>query len=253
MLDTSNDPFGQYLTLENFWPGYLPLVGIALLYNRALLKFPVHLTGTCTSLLALLDPVLHGLTHALHLLFRHGQSHLAVRLASLHKVPDALGDAQVVVCDHGVLLLPAPDEVTDVLGCARHDVVGGGHAGDDGGDEAHEDIPVAGDDGAGHGGYQDVDSARQELLVALFRRREGADCGGDVVLGVQSAGHAVVDGLFGGCGIVVEEEARASDLGGKAVRRCGRAGDGRDEILLLLGLFGLARGGWGSGGCDLAD
>ena len=130
-----------------------------------------------------------------------------MRLAGLDEVPDALGHAQVVVANDGVLLLPAPDEVADVLGRAGDDVVCGGHAGDDGGDEAHEDVPVARDDGAGHGGHQDVDAAGQQLLVALFGRGQRADCGCDVVFGVEGAGHAVVDGRLGGCGIVVEEEA----------------------------------------------
>jgi hypothetical protein len=206
-----------------------------------------------TPLLALLDPVLHSLAHTLNLLFRHSQTHLAVRLASLYKVPDALSHAQVVVPHHGVLLLPAPDEIADVLGRAGNDVVCSGHAGDNRSDEADEDVPVARDDRAGHGSHQDVNSAREQLLVALFGRRERADCGCDVVFGVEGAGHAVVNRLLGGCGVVVEEQARAGDLGGQAVCRCGRAGERIGQVLFVLRLVGLAGSGWRSGGCDLTD
>ena len=130
-----------------------------------------------------------------------------MRLAGLDKVPNALGHAQVVVADHRVLLLPAPDEVANVLGRARNDVVCGGDTGNDGRDEAHEDVSVARDDGAGHGGHEHVNAAGEQLLIALFGRGERADCGGDVVFGVEGAGHAIVDGLLGGCGVVVDEEA----------------------------------------------
>ena len=157
------------------------------------------------SLLALLDPVLDGLPHTMHLLLRHGETHLAVSLASLNEVPDALSHAQMVVPNHRVLLLPTPDEVADVLGSTRDDVVCGGDTSDDRGHKADEDVSVARDDRTGHGGHQDVDSTGEELLVALFGGRERADCGCDVVLGVEGAGHAVVDCLLGGCGVVVEE------------------------------------------------
>ena len=159
----------------------------------------------CFSLLALLDPVLDGLPYTRNLLFRHGETHLAVSLASLNEVPDALGHAQVVVPHHRVLLLPTPDKVSDVLGCARDDVVCGGDTSDDRGHEADKDVPVARDDRPGHGGHQDVDSAGEKLLVALFGRCERADCGCDIVLGVEGAGHAVVDCLLGSRGVVVEE------------------------------------------------
>lgn len=209
---------------------------------------------TLHALLALPDPVLHSLPDTLNLLFRHGQTHLAVCLAGLNKVPDALGDAQVVVPHDRVLLLPAPDEVANVLGCARDDVVCGGHTSNDRSNEADENVPVARDDRAGHGGHQDVDATREKLLVALFGRRQGADCGCDVVLGVEGAGHAVVDCLLSGGGIVVEEKTGACDLGGKTVcRRRRTAGYNIGQVLLFLGLVGLAGGGWRSGGCDLAD
>jgi hypothetical protein len=212
-------------------------------------------TRSCGSfpLLALLDPVLNKLPYTRNLIFRHGETHLAVSLAGLNKVPDALSDAQVVVPHHGVLLLPAPDKVANVLGCVRDDVVCGSDTSDDRGHEADEDVPVARDDRTGHGGHQDVDSAGEKLLVALFGGRERVDCGCDVVLGVEGAGHAVVDCLLGGGGVVVEEEARAGNLRGKTVRRCGRARDDGNQVLLFLGLVGHARRGWRSGGSDLAD
>jgi hypothetical protein len=207
----------------------------------------------CSPLLALLDPVLDRLPHTRNLLFRHGETHLAVSLAGLNEVPDALGHAQVVVPDHRVLLLPAPDKVSDVLSSMRDDVVCGGDTSDDWGHEADEDVPVARDDRTGHGGHQDVDSAGEELLVALFGRCERVDCGCDVVLGVESACHAIVDCLLSGCGVVVKEEARASNLRSKTVRRCGRARDDGSQVLLFLGLIGHAGRGWRSGGSDLAD
>lgn len=176
-----------------------------------------------------------------------------MRLASLHEVPDALRHAQVVVSHNGVLLLPAPDEVADVLGRAGNDVVCGGHASDDRCDEADENVSVARDDRTGHGGHEDVDSAGEKLLIALFGRCKGADCGCDVVFGVEGTGHAVVDCLLGGCGVVVEEQARASDLSCQTICRCGTTGEGIGQVLLLLRLVGHAGGGWGSGGCDLAD
>jgi hypothetical protein len=176
-----------------------------------------------------------------------------VRLASLHEVPNTLSHAQVVVPHHGVLLLPAPDEVADVLSSAGHDVVRGGDTSNDRRNKADEDVPVARDDRTGHGGYQDVDSTREKLLVALFGRRQRADCGCDIVLGVQGAGHAGVDCALGSCGVVVEEQTRACDLGCEAVCGCGTAGEGIGEVLLVLRLIGLTRGGWRSGGCDLAD
>jgi hypothetical protein len=215
----------------------------------------VQSTRSCGSfpLLALLDPVLNGLPYTRNLLFRHGEAHLAVSLASLNKVPDALSDAQVVVPHHRVLLLPAPDKVADILGRARDDVVCGGDTSDDRGHEADEDVPVARDDRTGHGGHEDVDSAGQKLLVALFGRRERADCGCDVVLGVEGAGHAVVDCLLGGRSVVVEEEACAGDLRSKTVGRCGRVRDDGGQVLLFLRLIGHAGRGWRSGGSDLAD
>jgi hypothetical protein len=176
-----------------------------------------------------------------------------VRLASLHKVPHTLSHAQVVVPHNRVLLLPAPDEVSDILSGAGHDVVCGGDTSNDRRNEADENVPVARDDRAGHGGYQHVDSTGEELLVALFGRSQRADCGCDVVLGVQGAGHALVDCALGGCGVVVEEQARACDLGCEAVCGCGTAGKGIGQVLLVLRLIGLAGGGWRSGGCDLAD
>jgi hypothetical protein len=207
----------------------------------------------CCPLLALLDPVLDGLPHTRNLLFRHGETHLAVSLAGLNEVPDALGHAQVVIPDHRVFLLPAPDKISDVLSSMRDDVVCGGDTSDDRGHKADEDVPVARDDRTGHGGHQDVDSAGEKLLVALFGGRERVDCGCDVVLGVEGAGHAVVDCLLGGCGVVVEEEARASNLCGKTVGRCGRARDDRRQVLLFLGLVGHTGRGWRSGGSYLAD
>jgi hypothetical protein len=211
------------------------------------------LSCVCSSLLALLDPVLDGLPYTRNLLFRHSETHLAVSLASLNEVPDTLSHAQVVVPHHRVLLLPTPDKVADVLGCARDDVVCGCDTGDDRGHETDEDVPVARDDRTGHGGHQDVDSAGEKLLVALFGRRERVDCGCDVLLGVEGAGHAVVDCLLGGCGIVVEEEARAGNLRSKTVGRCGRARNDGSQVLLFLRLIGHAGRGWGSGGSDLAD
>jgi hypothetical protein len=73
------------------------------------------------------------------------------------------------------------------------------------------------------------------------------------MLGVQGAGHALVDCALGGCGVVVEEQARACDLGCEAVCGCGTAGEGIGQVLLVLRLIGLAGGRWRSGGCDLAD
>jgi hypothetical protein len=206
-----------------------------------------------STLLALLNPILHSLPNTLNLLFRHRQTHLAVRLASLHEVLNTLSHTQVVVSHHRVLLLPAPHEVADVLGGARHDVVCGGHTSNDRRNEADENVPVARDDRTSHGGYQHVDSTGKELLVALFGRSQRADCGCDVVLGVQGAGHAGVDCALGSCGVVVEEQARACDLGCEAVCGRGTAGEGVGEVLLVLRLIRFAGGGWRSGGCDLAD
>lgn len=204
--------------------------------------------------LALPDPVLHALPHALHLLLRHRQAHLAVRLARLHKVPHALRHAQVVVAHDGVLLLPAPDEVADVLRRARHDVVRRRHAREDRRHEAHEDVAVARHDRPRHRRHQHVDPARQQLLVALCGRRQRADRGCHVVLGGQGARHPVVDRLLGRRGVAVQEEARLRDLRREAVGGGRRGGDDdRGKVLLFLRLVGLAGRGRRRGRGDLAD
>lgn len=127
---------------------------------------------------------------------------------------DALTGANMRLRDNGEPLLVSPEQRARI----GH---GDGDDGPRGADAqrqrdrcAQEDVAVARDDAARHAGDQDVDEARHELLVGLARGGDGGDGRGERVLEVEGARHAGVDGVFGGAGLVVEEEAAAADLGG---------------------------------------
>lgn len=136
-------------------------------------------------------------------------------------------------------LLILPEQGAHVSHGDREDRPGGTDTQRQGEGRPEEDVTVARDNAARHTRYQDIDQTGHDLLVRLAGRGKGSDGGGEGLLEVEGAGHAGVHGIFGGAGLLVEEEAGAADLSGKSVCRGGTslAEDG----------FDCGRGG-GSGG-----
>ena len=127
-----------------------------------------HRTRMSMPLPPLLHPILHTLPHPLQLLLRHRQPHLRMRLPRLHKMPHPLVNPQMIIPNHRHPLLIAPNQIPHVLRRPRYHVMCRRHTRENRSDESNQDIAVPTDDRAGHGGDEDVDAARQELLVGFF-------------------------------------------------------------------------------------
>lgn len=193
---------------------------------------------------ALLDPALHAVADVVDLVLDDADGHAGVGLARVDEVGDACFCAQVGVGQDGVLFLVRPQQVADVVHGEGQDGVGGGETdgGRDGG--AQQDVAVTGDNGAGHGGDEDVQGAGEDALAGLAGRGEGAQGGGERVLEAQRLGQGAVDGGLAADGLAVEGEAGMANLLGEAVG-WGRAIAGLGSEVLR----GLRQGGC----CGLGD
>lgn len=150
---------------------------------------------------------------------------LGVHLGHVDALLDALAGPDVRVRQGGELLLVLPRQRADVVHGDGEDGPGGAETEGERGSAAEDNAAVARNDATGHARDENVDGAGHEALAALAGRGQAGDGRGEGVLEIEGAGHAVVDGVFGDAGLVVEEEAGAADLGSQTVGR-GRAAGG---------------------------
>lgn len=120
-----------------------------------------------------------------------------MRLAGLDKVSHALLDSNVVIPNNRVALLVLPDQVANIPRRDGQDGVAGANTGGNGHGRAQQDIPVPGDDAAGHGGDKHVDASGQQALARLFRRCERGHGRGEGGFEVERVGQTAVEGVFG--------------------------------------------------------
>jgi len=118
---------------------------------------------------ALLDPSLKILACISQLALDHTNSSLRMCLSSLDELRDPVLHPEMGIRQHGVFLFVGPDEVSDVLGGDGQHELCSGDADSDGDGGSKEDVAVARDDGTGHGGDEDVESAWENLLAGFPR------------------------------------------------------------------------------------
>lgn len=179
------------------------------------------------------------------LLLHHLPRHAAVRHTRVPQVLGLLTDGQMLLRHDRHLLLILPHQVGDVP--HRH---GQQRPSSDGTERqrrerAEEDAAVPRDDGAGHCGDDDVDAAGEKALAGFRGGGERGDGVGEGVLDVQGAGEEVVEAVFCGEGVVVQEEPGLADLGCQDVgwgrrggRGCRSAGGSCEDGLGGFGGFG---------------
>lgn len=151
--------------------------------------------------MALADQLLQLLTSVTDLLLHHLASHSTVRKASEPNVLCALTNSQVLVRNGRNLLLVLPDEVTNIAHRHGQEAVGGSGTKREWRRSSEEDTAVARDDGAGHGGHNDVDTTGEKALAGLRRWSKGRDGVGEAVFNVKSLGKELVEALLGGKGV----------------------------------------------------
>ena len=172
------------------------------------------------------------------LVLNHANGHTCVGLARLNEVVDPRFCPEMRVGNNRVLLLVGPNQVANVVRGDGQNGVGGCNADGGGHTGAQQEVAVACDDGAGHGGNKDVQGAGEDPLAGLLGRGERADGACERVLEAQGLGQGAVDGLLAADGLAVQGHARNADLLGEAVGgRWAVGGLGRE----VLG--GLRQGG----------
>ena len=202
-------------------------------------------------LFALANPALNRLPHAGNRLIDLLLRNLGVYLGHVDTLLDALAGPDVRIRHGGELLLVLPRKSADVVHGDGEDGPGSAETESKRGGATEDNAAVARNDAAGHTRDENVDEAGHEALAALAGRGEAGDGGGEGVLEIEGASHAVVDSILGDAGLVVEEEAGTADLGGQTVgggRATGGVGAGEDvDEAIGEGLL-VAGGPLGGGG-----
>lgn len=180
--------------------------------------------------MSLAHQLLQLLPRLADLFLHHLPGHAAVRHTCVPQVLRPLTESQVLLRHDRYLLLILPHQVGDIA--HRHRKQGPSGDGTKGQrrERAEEDATVPGDDGAGHGGDDDVDAAGEEALAGFGRGGQRGDGVGEGVLDVQGAGEEVVEAVLNGEGVVVEEETGLADLGRQDVSWGRRGGGGRGSL-----------------------
>lgn len=194
---------------------------------------------------ALLDPILHRLPRAFHLLVHHLARNPPMRLHKVDALRPRLARPDMRVRHDGEPLLIGPGQVRDIAHGDRQDRPAHADAERGGDGRAQQDVTAARDDAAGHGGDQHVHQPGHQRLAGLGGRRERRDRVGEGLLEVEGARHAAVYGVLGAAGVPVQEEPRVAHVDGQAVGRGGPVGDGG------VGAVGRGWGYWDGegGGC----
>lgn len=135
------------------------------------------------------------------LLLHHLARHSAVRNASVPDVLRTLTDSQVLLRNGRDLLLVLPDQVSDIPHRHGQESVCGRGTESERRCSAEEDATVTRDNRAGHGGYDDVDTAGQETLAGLGRRCKRGNGVGEAVFDVEGPRQEVVEALLCGKGV----------------------------------------------------
>lgn len=126
-------------------------------------------------LFSLLHPSLDRLPRISDFLIHHPRAKFTVHLGETCTLLQTLPDLQVCFRDSRNPLLVLPCQVRDVPHGDGEDDPASANTERKGRSCAEEDVAVARDDAAGHGGDKNVDSAGHELLVRLAGRGEGGD------------------------------------------------------------------------------
>lgn len=204
-------------------------------------------------LFSLLYPALHGFPGICDLFIDVAYAELRMDLGEAHTLEQTITDLEMRLRHSREALLILPRKIRDIAHGDGEDGPAGSYAESERRRRTQQDVAVACDDTAGHGGDQDVDGARHELLTRLagWGERRNRRCEG--LLEVKGAVHGLVDLVLGGHGAAVQQHADLADLDGQAVcrRRASVLLDLFDSVNdLVRGLFdGAARGGsWGECG-----
>lgn len=135
------------------------------------------------------------------LLLHHLARHSAVRKAGVPDVVRTLTESQVLLRNGRDLLLVLPNQVSNIPHRHGQEGVGGSSTESERGGSAEEDATVTGDNGTGHGGHDDIDTAGQKTLAGLGRRCERSNGVGEAVFDVEGPRQEVVEALLCGKGV----------------------------------------------------